>query len=182
MSQNIFANKKIVACSIIVFCVVLDQLSKWYVLEKILKPAIPNNNFESLRFSEWWASDIRLPFVSIDVLPFFNYTMVWNEGISFGLMHNSNPWPLIAISAIIIVFFIAWILRSHNWMEIIPLSMVIGGAIGNIKDRLHFGAVADFLDFHINDWHYPAFNLADSFITIGIVILITYSLFFDRSK
>ena len=60
--------------------------------------------------------------------------------------------------------------------------MVIGGALGNIIDRLHFGAVADFLDFHVAGWHYPAFNAADSFITVGIITLVIYSLFFDTSK
>jgi signal peptidase II len=106
--------------------------------------------------------------------------MVWNEGISFGLFQSGNPWPLIIMALVIVVMFSFWVLKSDKWVEIIALSMVIGGALGNIIDRLHFGAVADFLDFHVAGWHYPAFNLADSFITIGVLILVTYSLFFDK--
>jgi len=181
MSNNLFSNKKFVALALIIFCIISDQISKWFVLEKVIKTTIPNNTLGPQSFFDWLTSTIRLPFISVELLPFFNFTMVWNEGISFGLLQSGNPWPLIVISVIISVFFAIWIFRSHKWIEVIPLSMVIGGAIGNIIDRLHFGAVADFLDFHINGWHYPSFNLADSFITVGIVILVGYSLFFDHS-
>ena len=108
--------------------------------------------------------------------------MVWNKGISFGLLQNGNPWPLIILSSVIVIFFSIWLFRSSNWIETISLSMVIGGAIGNIIDRLHFGAVADFIDIHVGSWHYPAFNLADSFITVGIAILILNSLFCGHSS
>ena len=86
------------------------------------------------------------------------------------------------MATVIAIIFSIWLVRSTKWIEAIALSMVIGGALGNIIDRLHFRAVADFLDFHINGWHYPAFNLADSFITVGIVILVVNSLFFDRES
>lgn len=171
--------KRLIGFSLILDCIVLDQISKWLALEYIFHPKI---NTESLDFIDWITSPFRLPPISTEVLPFFNLTMVWNEGISFGLFQSGNPIPLIIMASAIVVIFGIWLARSKKWIETIALSMVIGGAFGNIIDRLHFRAVADFLDFHIKEWHYPAFNLADSFITLGIVILVVNSLFFDRDN
>jgi signal peptidase II len=171
--------KRLIAFAIITDLIILDQLMKWLVLEHIFQPKLGGT---PLGFMDWITSEFRLPFVSTEILPFFNLTMVWNQGISFGLFQNDNPWPLIIMALLIVVIFSVWIFRTNKWVEIIALSMVVGGAIGNIIDRLHFGAVADFLDFHIAGWHYPAFNVADSCITLGILLLVTYSLFFDKSN
>ncbi len=171
--------KQILGFSLIVDLIFLDQLSKWWVLEYIFKP---NLDGAPLNFTEWMTSSTRLPFTQIEISSFFNLSMVWNHGISFGLFQSGNPWPLTIIAATIAIIFSVWLSRSKNWIETICLSMVIGGAIGNIIDRLHFRAVADFLDFHAIGWHYPAFNLADSFISVGIVILVMNSLFFDRDN
>ncbi len=179
MSNKKHILKRIIGFGLIIDFIILDQISKWVVLEYIFHPKIGG---ESLGFFEWITSPFRLPLVSTEILPFFNLTMVWNQGISFGLFQNGNPWPLIIMALTISVVFAIWLVKSEKWIEAIPLSMVIGGALGNVIDRLHFRAVADFLDFHIKDWHYPAFNLADSFITVGIVILVVNSLFFDRKK
>lgn len=175
MNKNII--KRLIGFSLIIDFIILDQISKWFILEHIFHPKIGG---APLGFFEWIASPFRLPLISIEILPFFNLTMVWNEGISFGLFQSGNPWPLIIMAGAIAIIFSIWLAKSTKWVEIIALSMVIGGAIGNIIDRLHFGAVADFLDFHINGWHYPAFNMADSLISVGIVILVVNSLFFDR--
>jgi len=142
----------------------------------------PTVNSPSLGFFDWISSTFRLPTIQVEILPFFNLTMVWNQGISFGLFQSGNPWPLIIMASVIAIVFAFWLCRANRWMEIIALSMVIGGAIGNIIDRLHFGAVADFFDFYIGDWHYPAFNIADSLISIGVVILIIFNLFFAEDK
>lgn len=172
-------SKPVIGLGLIVVGIILDQLSKWLVLEKIFKPEL---NVDPLGFFDWITSTLRLPFVSLEYTSFFNLTMVWNQGISFGLFQNGNPWPLIIVALIISIIFGFWLYRSKSWFEAISLSMVIGGALGNVIDRLHFGAVADFLDFHIMGWHYPAFNLADSFITVGIVMLVVNSLFFDQNN
>ncbi len=166
--------KPLIGFGLIIDFIILDQLSKWFVLEKIFKPKL---GLEPLGFTDWITSTFRLPFISLDYTSFFNLTMVWNQGISFGLFQSGNPWPLIIMASTISVIFSIWLCRTKSWFEMICLSLVIGGAIGNIIDRLHFGAVADFLDFHVGDWHYPAFNLADSFISVGIVMLVGYSLF-----
>lgn len=159
--------------------ILLDQLSKWAILEYVFKG---ENQMETLDIFAWLTSTFRLPATSVEIFSFFNLTMVWNEGISFGLFQNGNPWPLIILSLAICGFFTRWLTQTNSWFEAIALSMVIGGALGNVIDRLHFGAVADFIDIHWNGWHYPAFNAADSFISVGIVMLIGYSLFSGRGN
>lgn len=175
--------KPLIGFGMVMDLVILDQISKWIVLEYFFKPEMNNETMDkTLDIFDWIASTVRLPFAQIEITSFFNLTMVWNQGISFGLFQSGSPWPLIIIATIISVVFSVWLCRTKSWVEAICLSMVIGGAIGNIIDRLHFSAVADFLDFHAFGWHYPAFNLADSFITVGIVILVMNSLFFDRDN
>lgn len=171
--------KPLIGFGMVLDFIILDQISKWLILEEVFKSKL---GMPALGFGDWITSAERLPFVRIELTSFFNLTMVWNHGISFGLFQSGSPWPLIIIASIISVIFSIWLTRSKNWIEAISLSMVIGGAIGNIIDRLHFRAVADFLDFHAFGWHYPAFNLADSFITVGIVMLVMNSLFFDRDN
>ena len=164
--------KQIIGFATILDIIILDQLSKWGILEYALKPlAYPGQ--QPLGLFEWLTSaPERLPTVRTEILPFFNLTMVWNQGVSFGLFQSDNPWPLILLACTISVFFAAWLLRAQTWFQAISLAMVIGGALGNVIDRLRFGAVADFFDFHIAGWHYPAFNIADSCITLGIAFLI----------
>lgn len=169
--------KRLIGFGLIIDMIILDQLSKWFILEYVFKPNIGQ---PPLGFFSWLPSTERLPLIQTEILPFFNLTMVWNQGISFGMFQSGNPWPLIIMASTIAVIFSVWLSRSTKWMETIALSMVIGGAIGNIIDRLHFRAVADFLDFNIMGWHYPAFNLADSFISVGVIMLIIFNLFFAQ--
>lgn len=171
--------KPLIGFALVIDCIILDQLSKWWILEYMLRPELGE---EPLGLIAWYEETARLPFVSIEMTSFFNLTMVWNEGVSFGMFQNGNPWPLTVVSLGIASLFGVWLTRAKSWVEAITLSLVIGGALGNVIDRIHFGAVADFLDFHIYGWHYPAFNLADSFITVGIVLLLIYSLFFQRES
>lgn len=177
--KNNHALKPLIGFMLIINFIILDQITKWIVLESVFRPKLSE---PSLGFFEWITSPYRLPFIREEITPFFNLTMVWNQGVSFGMFQSGNPWPLIIVAFIIAIIFSVWLIRSKNWVEAICLSMVIGGALGNIIDRLHFGAVADFLDFHVMGWHYPAFNLADSFISVGIVILIVNSLFYAQKK
>ena len=170
---------RVICFALIIDFIILDQLSKWFILENIFRPELGQ---KPLGLIEWFSSTERLPFISLEAIPYLNLTMVWNEGISFGFFQNGNPWPLIVLALIISTVFGVWLTRSQSWFEGICLSMIIGGALGNVLDRLHFGAVADFIDFYIGAWHYPAFNLADSFITVGIVMLVINSLFFQPNK
>ena len=118
----------------------------------------------------------------IEILPFFNLVMVWNHGITFGLFNQGNPWPLILFSCVVVIILLVWFVRTPRTKTalMIGLPLVIGGAIGNIVDRIRLGAVVDFLDFHYEGWHYPAFNIADCAIVIGIAILLFDSLILEQ--
>lgn len=110
----------------------------------------------------------------IEITSFFNIVLTGNRGISFGLFRHMQDWmPLVltGVTSVIALYLCWWMTRAHEKGTILALGCVIGGAIGNIIDRLRLGAVTDFLDFHITDYHWPAFNLADSAIFVGVVIL-----------
>ena len=116
----------------------------------------------------------------INVNEYFNLVLAWNNGISFGLFNNDNEINALIISLIaivIIIFLIRLLSKSETKKLSIGLGMIIGGAIGNVIDRSLYGAVMDFLDVHINVYHWPAFNVADSGITVGALILVFDSLF-----
>lgn len=171
--------KPLIGFSIAIDMVLLDQTSKWFVLEYILKPL----GDAPLYITDWFLeAPARLPHTSIEITSFFNLGMVWNEGISFGLFGGSGPMLLVLMSLGISALFALWLIRSQRWIQAISLGMVIGGALGNVIDRLRFGAVADFLDFHIAGWHYPAFNVADSCITLGIAFLVFDGLFLEPKQ
>lgn len=113
---------------------------------------------------------------------FFNLVCVWNHGISFGLGNAGEntaayqPMLLILLTGTLTCAVSYWWLRSHRAVEQWGCALIIAGAIGNIMDRLRWQAVFDFLDFHIGGWHYPAFNLADSLICVGVGILLLSNL------
>lgn len=119
-----------------------------------------------------------------EILPFFNLTHVWNRGVSFGLFNNdhSGAWLLVALSLVITVFFLFWLKRVTHKPLALAIGAVIGGAIGNVIDRIRFSAVVDFIDIHVGGWHYPAFNVADSAIVLGIAYIILDSLFFEPKR
>lgn len=134
------------------------------------------------QLSKWWMLDIvgiaqRLP---IDLTGFFRLVMVWNQGVSFGMLnqpgHDYMPWFLIGVAVLICVVLARLGLKSNYRVERIGYGMVIGGALGNVIDRLRFGAVADFFYFHIGDFSWPAFNVADAFIVIGVGLLLVMML------
>ena len=167
---------------------VADQISKWAVTQFMIKPAIDvgylaKTELKSKGFFEWLTSaDMLLQYTHIEILPFFNIVMVWNKGISFGLFNQSGQlgvWLMLALSSAIIIFFTIWMLRCTSRYMLICMALIIGGAIGNVIDRARFGAVVDFLDFHAFGYHYPAFNISDSAIVIGVFLLIIHSFFFE---
>lgn len=171
----------IIACDLILMLAFIDQASKWYVLEHIIRPAVAPDR-ALIDFLPWLTAPHleRLPFTSIPITSFFNVVMVWNEGISFGALSGQMGDVLIyGLGAIVVAFFI-WMVRTREIQVRFALAMVIGGAIGNLWDRIRFGGVADFLDFHAYGWHYWAFNIADSCIVLGILGLIGYELFLRK--
>lgn len=119
-----------------------------------------------------------------EILPFFNLTHVWNRGVSFGLFNHdhSGAWLLVGLSLAITVFFLIWLKRVDHKPLALAIGAVIGGALGNVIDRIRFGAVVDFVDLHVAGWHYPAFNVADSAIVLGIAYIILDSLLFEPKR
>lgn len=141
---------------------VLDQISKWWILADVMNP----------------------PTV-IPVTPFFNLVLVWNRGVSFGILNQSSvwiPWLLSALAAAICVGLFIWLRRAESRCLAVALGLIIGGALGNLVDRVRFGAVVDFLDVHAGGYHWPAFNVADAAITIGVGVLLIDSLITGREE
>ncbi|GGF96000.1 MULTISPECIES: signal peptidase II [Cysteiniphilum] len=117
----------------------------------------------------------------VEILPFFNLTLLHNYGAAFSFLSNANTtWQVILLSgialivAIVILIWLARLPKNKN-LTACALALILGGALGNVYDRIIHGYVVDFLDFHINNYHWPAFNIADSAICIGAVILILMS-------
>lgn len=132
---------------------VLDQLSKLWIVDH-------------LRLAEIQGG--------IEILPVFRLVMVWNYGISFGMFADAGDmrrWLLIAVALGITAAMLVWMWKTRHTLLSLALGLVVGGALGNVIDRLRWGAVADFFYFHYEEWYWPAFNIADSSIFIGVVIL-----------
>jgi len=116
-----------------------------------------------------------------ELLPFFDLRFVPNVGVSLGLLPAGSDgmrWALVALTALIASGVAWWMLREKAKWDLIALGLVLGGAIGNILDRIRFGYVVDFADLHIGEWRpFLVFNIADAAITIGVVILLLRALF-----
>lgn len=122
-----------------------------------------------------WAETALLPQGALIVTPFFNLRLGYNTGISFGLLRAGSPSEvaiLIVMQVLIITVLSVVALRSRALMEQTAFALILGGAVGNIVDRLSDGAVTDFLDIHVAGWHWPTFNMADVAITCGVVLLL----------
>nr|WP_208123249.1 signal peptidase II [Facilibium subflavum] len=131
--------------------------------------------------TKFWASTALTYATPVKVLPFFNLTLLHNYGAAFSFLSNANTfWQVILLSFIAIAVsavIIIWLIRLPRNKNITALSLalILGGALGNLYDRLYHGYVIDFLDFHINQYHWPAFNIADSAICVGAAVLIIIS-------
>lgn len=121
------------------------------------------------------------------LIPYFNLTLAHNPGAAFSFLSDAAGWQrwfFTAIALGVSVAIVVWLKRlpaSNRWVAI-SLSLILGGALGNVWDRITLGYVIDFLDFYINQWHWPAFNVADSAITIGAVMLGIDAIFFAKVK
>ena len=117
---------------------------------------------------------------SIELIPYFQLTYMRNQGAAFSFLSGAGGWQrwffigLAVIASVFICFWLKKLNRSQRW-EAIAWSLVLGGALGNLIDRILYGYVIDFLDVYVGDWHWPAFNVADSAITVGVVMLVLAS-------
>jgi len=112
----------------------------------------------------------------IEVTGFFNLVHVRNTGVSFGMFQSVPVWLIAVLALAITAGLCVWMARAESRLVAASLGLAVGGAIGNVIDRVRFGWVFDFLDFHAFGWHWPAFNLADSAITVGVIGLLATSL------
>jgi len=124
---------------------------------------------------------------SIQIMPYFNLTYVHNTGAAFSFLSEAGGWQrwfFAGLALVISVVIAVWLarLKKHETMLAVALALVLGGAVGNLIDRLVYGYVIDFLDVYYQDWHWPAFNIADSAITLGVVLMLAESFGFGRSK
>ena len=139
-----------------------DQASKWWVLEVLRLPEARN-----------------VPTLALG--PFgLDLSMVWNRGVTFGLLSGDGPWNhliLALLAAGIAMFLLRWLAKAETRTVAVALGAVIGGAVGNVVDRLRFGAVVDFVDAYAWGWHWYVFNIADAGIVCGVAALIVDALF-----
>ena len=151
-----------------------DQISKWWIIERFFK------NGTGRDFMHWLSTcGGRDMFAPVAVTPFFNLVMVWNKGISFGMFQQQDqmmPYILSVLGLFVAGGFLIWARNTTSRLMMMATGLIVGGALGNIWDRLRFGAVADFFDVALGAYHWPAFNVADSAITIGVVLLLFHVL------
>jgi lipoprotein signal peptidase len=144
---------------------IADQASKWWILEVARLPEVQH-----------------IPLLAAG--PFgLDLTMVWNRGVTFGLLAGDGPWhrfALALLAAAIAAFLLRWMARAENRLTAAALGAVVGGAVGNVIDRIRFGAVVDFVDAHAWGWHWYVFNLADAAIVCGVAALVADALFRQR--
>lgn len=151
-----------IGLAVAVLLLAADQASKWWILEQLRLPEV--RHMSLLEFG-----------------PFgLDFSMVWNRGVTFGLLSGDGPWNhliLAVLAAGIALFLLRWLARAETRAVAVALGAVIGGAVGNVMDRLRFGAVVDFVDAYAWDWHWYVFNIADAGIVCGVAALIVDALF-----
>lgn len=146
-----------------VFIIALDQWSKYVVVTHLTEASV------------------------VRVLPFLNFILSFNAGSAFGFLNDQPGWQIYFLSIISVavsLILVVWLFRIARsaWLLALPISLVLGGALGNLIDRIRFGYVIDFIDFHVKNWHYATFNVADSFVCVGAVCLILQLLHESFSK
>jgi signal peptidase II len=116
---------------------------------------------------------------------FFHLVIVWNHGVSFGLLGGERPlppWLLSGVAVLVCIGLFLWLRRTDRALPGWGIGLVMGGAIGNVIDRARWGAVFDFADFHVRQWHWPAFNIADSAIVVGVGLMLVDSLIGEKQR
>ena len=158
MNKVIFLKKNILIFSLIIFIFLIDRYSKNFILSNLNENLIYINDF-------------------------INFDLIWNTGVGFGLLSSNSNLIYNTISAIVGIVVIALILISlrSDTFDKTAFSLIIGGALGNFYDRIFFKAVPDFIDLHYGSFHWFTFNIADIFITIGVICLIIKN-FFIKDK
>ena len=160
VKNKIFSKELIVPTLLIIFSLFADRASKIYAIKHLM-----NNDGYSVN-------------------DFLNFDLVWNTGIGFGLfsVEANITYHLISLLIFVVIIFLFYLITKAKFTEKILFSMIVGGAIGNLYDRLVYFAVPDFIDFHINQFHWFTFNIADIFISIGIILIIIKDLSLSKNE
>ena len=128
-------------------------------------------------YTKQLASDALVLYRPHEVFSWLNMTLAHNYGAAFSFLSSAGGWQrwfFIVLASTVSVVLLVWLVRlpRREWLTGLGLALILGGAIGNLVDRIRLGYVVDFIDFHIGGWHYPAFNVADSAITCGVILLL----------
>jgi signal peptidase II len=131
--------------------------------------------------TKWLAEGALIPYMPAPLLPSLNLTLMYNEGAAFSFLAGAGGWQrwfFAALAAVVTIALTLWLrrLKAGEWVSALGISLIIGGAIGNVIDRVLTGRVVDFVDVYYGQWHWPAFNLADSAITLGVILLLLATL------
>ena len=156
--RKFFSKETIISLLVIIFIFILDRISKVIIVKH------QTNN------------------QSIFINDYLNFDLIWNTGVGFGLLsQNANIYyHLITLLISLVIIFLVYLVIKADFLEKILFSLILGGALGNLYDRLFFFAVPDFIDFHINSFHWFTFNIADIFITLGIILIIIKDLILKK--
>ena len=162
MIFKFFSKNFYISFSIVFLIYFLDRLSKIYVIQ------LDKNNLGSDIFNS----------------TYLNIELIWNKGIAFGLLSFNESYLYNIISLIIAIIIIVLIIMSlkNQGFKRYTLLMIVGGALGNLHDRIFFNAVPDFIDFHIGNFHWFIFNVSDIFITLGVISMIVLELFDNKNE
>jgi signal peptidase II len=162
MIFKFFSKNFYISFSIVSLIYFLDRLSKIYVIQ------LDKNNLGSDIFNS----------------TYLNIVLIWNKGIAFGLLSFNESYLYNIISLIIAIIIIVLIIMSlkNQGFKRYSLLMIVGGALGNLHDRIFFNAVPDFIDFHIGNFHWFIFNVSDIFITLGVISMIVLELFDNKNE
>mgnify|MGYP001353743550 CR=1 FL=1 len=152
--------KHLIDFSIIIFIFLIDRVSKLLIIS----------------YPETYEQ------YGISITSFLNFNLIWNEGIAFGLFSFDEElyYNLLTIFIILVTILIIWLMLKSKGFERFSFIMIIGGSSGNIFDRVFYSAVPDFIDIHVNNFHWFIFNVADIFITLGIIFLIYIEIFNNK--
>ena len=134
-----------------------------------------------------WASEALVLYRPREIFSWLNITLAHNYGAAFSFLSDAGGWQrwlFTALASVVSLVLLIWLIRlpRSEWMTALSLALIIGGAIGNLIERIQLGYVVDFIDVYYRDWHYPAFNVADSAITVGVVLLLVDGIFLSRSR
>jgi len=162
MISNFFKNKYFINLLIIIIIFSIDRMSKAYVV------SLMDQNFN----------------LEIFLTSFLNISLIWNEGVAFGLLSFQNDffYNLITILISLIILILMFLTFRTNRLKKYSYIGIIGGALGNLFDRITYRAVPDFIDFHFNGFHWFIFNIADIFITLGVICLIYDEVFLQKKE